>query len=115
MRTNTQAIAIAAPAGYVFEFVADLEKLPKWAIGFAKEIRRENGGWLVRTGSGDEIGIRSVTDPELGVVDYHMSPTPGMSRREKMSNARSPYAVCSTTIGISGLVRAPSLAGSTPS
>jgi hypothetical protein len=78
MRTNTQSIAIAAPAGYVFEFVADLEKLPKWAIGFAKEIRRENGGWLVRTGSGDEIGIRSVTDPELGVVDYHMSPTPGI-------------------------------------
>jgi len=78
MRTNTQSIAIAAPAGHVFEFVADLEKLPKWAIGFAKEIRRDNGGWLVRNGSGDEIGIRAVTDPELGVVDFDMSPAPGV-------------------------------------
>lgn len=78
MRTNTQSIAIEAPAEHVFEFVADLEQLPRWAIGFAKEIRRENGSWLVKTGSGDEIAIRAVTDRELGVVDYHMSPAPGV-------------------------------------
>lgn len=77
MRTNTQSVTIEAPPEHVFEFVADLAKLPKWAIGFAKDIRRENGSWLVRTGSGDEIAIRAVTDRSLGVVDYYMSPQPG--------------------------------------
>ena len=78
MRTSTQSIAIDAPAEEVFDFVADLEKLPKWAIGFAKAIRSENGRWLVTTGNGEEIAIRAVTNPQFGVVDYHMSPAPGV-------------------------------------
>jgi hypothetical protein len=78
MRTNTQSITIEARPQHVFEFVVDLEKLPRWAIGFAKEIRRDNGSWLVRTGSGDEVAIRAVADSELGVVDFHMSPVPGV-------------------------------------
>ena len=78
MRTSTQSIRIEATPRHVFELVSDLARLPQWAIGFAKDIRRENGGWIVTTGSGDEISIRVEADAALGVVDFHMSPAPGI-------------------------------------
>jgi uncharacterized protein YndB with AHSA1/START domain len=78
MRTNTQSITIESSPADVFAFVADLEQLPRWAIGFAKEVREQDGHWYVRTGSGDEIELRAVTSPEHGVVDYLMSPQPGV-------------------------------------
>ena len=58
MRASTQSITIAAPPEAVFAVVADLAKLPSWAIGFAKGIRRDGREWLVRTGGGREIPIR---------------------------------------------------------
>jgi len=77
MRTSTQSVRIEAGPGQVFELVSDLARLPRWAIGFAKDIRQENGQWLVTTGSGDEVSIRVEADAALGVVDYFMSPAPG--------------------------------------
>jgi Polyketide cyclase / dehydrase and lipid transport len=77
MRTSTQSVRIDAGPGQVFELVSDLARLPRWAIGFAKEIRRENGDWIVTTRSGDEVSIRVEADAALGVVDYFMSPAPG--------------------------------------
>lgn len=78
VRTSTHSITIAARPEDVFGFVADPEKLPAWAIGFAKGIRRENGGWLVRTGSGQELPIRVDADTERRTVDYYMSLAPGV-------------------------------------
>jgi uncharacterized protein YndB with AHSA1/START domain len=78
MRANTQSITIEASPADVFACVADLEQLPRWAIGFAKDVRREDGRWYVRTGSGDELEVRARTSPEHGVVDYLMSPHPGV-------------------------------------
>ena len=77
MRTSTQSVRIDTGPGQVFELVSDLARLPRWAIGFAKDIRQENGHWLVTTGSGDEVSIRVEADAALGVVDYFMSPAPG--------------------------------------
>jgi polyketide cyclase/dehydrase/lipid transport protein len=77
MRTSTQSVRIDAGPGQVFEFVSDLARLPRWAIGFAKDIRRENGDWIVTTGNGDEVSVRVEADAALGVVDYFMSPAPG--------------------------------------
>lgn len=68
-RTNTQSISIASPPDQVYAFVADPEKLPVWAIGFCKEIREEDGRWIVTTPSGEQIPMRSVADPELGILD----------------------------------------------
>lgn len=68
-RTNTQSISIASPPDKVFAFVADPEKLPVWAIGFCKEIRNEDGRWIVTTPSGERIPMHSVAYPELGILD----------------------------------------------
>ncbi len=75
MRTDTQAVTLDAPAATVFEFLADPENLPRWAIGFAHSIRREGEGWRVVTAQG-EVGVRIAADARLGTVDFHITPTP---------------------------------------
>ncbi len=75
MRTDTQSVTIAAPAGRTFEFVSDPANLPRWAIGFARGVRRADEGWIVETGQG-EIPIRIEADRRSGVVDFHMQVAP---------------------------------------
>jgi hypothetical protein len=76
MRSDTQSVTIEAHAGQVFEFLADTENLPRWAVGFCRSIRRDGEHWIVQTAQGD-VGIRYVTDPTIGVIDFRISPAPG--------------------------------------
>jgi hypothetical protein len=46
-------------------------------VGFCRGIRQEGDRWLVRTAQG-EVGIRYVTDRELGVIDFYIAPAPGV-------------------------------------
>ncbi len=77
MRADTKTTSIEAEPGRVFEFVADPGNLPMWAVGFAKAVRHDGERWLVTTGRG-EVPVRVRADPESGVVDYVMSPSPGV-------------------------------------
>lgn len=46
MRSHVASIEIAADPAETFAFVADLARLPSWAIGFAKAIERTTpAGW----------------------------------------------------------------------
>ena len=77
-RSDTRSVTIAAPAADVFAFVADPEKLPRWAVGFCTAIRRDpdaDDKWIATTASGD-ISMRFATDKALGVVDFHFQPSP---------------------------------------
>jgi uncharacterized membrane protein len=75
----TEAVSIDAPADRVFEFLAAPENLPRWAVGFARAIRPAANGnrWIVTTGQG-EVEVHYVTDRALGVIDFHISPAPGV-------------------------------------
>jgi hypothetical protein len=77
VKADTKTIAIHAKPSKVVDFLADPQNLPRWAVGFAKAVRREAERWIVTTGGG-EMGIRIETDRKLGVVDFFMSPTPGV-------------------------------------
>jgi polyketide cyclase/dehydrase/lipid transport protein len=77
MRADTKTISIEAPPEKVLKFLADPENLPRWAVGFAKAIRREGDRWVVSTGGGD-IVVRIDADGRTGVVDFWMSPAPGI-------------------------------------
>jgi hypothetical protein len=77
MRADTKTIAINANKEIVVKFLADPANLPRWAVGFAKSVRRDEERWLVTT-AGGEVAIRIVADPESGVVDFYMSPAPGV-------------------------------------
>jgi hypothetical protein len=79
-RSDTRAVTIDAAATAVFEFVADPQNLPCWAVGFCRAIRRDSEAldrWIVTTAQG-ELPIRYVTDPALGVIDFYLSPAPGV-------------------------------------
>ena len=78
MRSHVASIEIAADPADTFAFVADLAKLPSWAIGFAKAIDRDDLGWLVTTASGDRIRIKVDANREHGVVDYVTTAAPGV-------------------------------------
>ena len=84
MRSDTQTVTIEADAVLVYQFLADPETLPRWAVGFCRSIRSEGGHWIAQTAQGD-VGIRYTTDPHSGVIDFHISPAPGV---EMVANSR---------------------------
>jgi len=78
MRSDTQSVAVEAPAGEVFAIVADPRRLPEWAIGFAHAVtERPEGTWTVTTATG-EVGLAVRSDAARGTVDFHMEPAPGV-------------------------------------
>jgi hypothetical protein len=77
MRADTKTISIEAEPGKVFRFVADPSLLPRWAVGFAKAVRRDGERWVVVTAAG-EIPVRVCADAASGVVDFVMSPAVGV-------------------------------------
>jgi hypothetical protein len=78
MRTHTTSITIESPREQAFAYLADGEKLPVWAIGFAKAIEPTDDGWLVTLASGDRMPLRIECDAATGVVDFVSLPAPGV-------------------------------------
>ncbi len=77
MRAETRTISIDAPPATVVAYLSEVTNLPRWAVGFAKAVRRSDAGWVVETGGG-EMAVRIVTDAETGTVDFWMTPAPGV-------------------------------------
>jgi hypothetical protein len=80
MRTHTSTIHIAASAADVHALVADLDQLPRWAIGFAKAIERDGDGHVVTLAGGDRLPIAMVADSTAGTADFHMNGAPAYTR-----------------------------------
>jgi len=77
MRADTKTISIEAPPAKVLAFLREPENLPRWAVGFAKAVRRDANGWYVKTNEG-EIPVAIEADEKTGVVDFRMRPAPGV-------------------------------------
>jgi hypothetical protein len=77
MRSNTENVTVNVDHRQLFEFLADPNNLPKWAVGFCRSIRRDGERWVVQTQQG-EVAIRYVTDPSLGIIDFYITPAPGI-------------------------------------
>jgi hypothetical protein len=76
MRSETVTTVLDAPRDEVFEWMSDIENLPRWANEFARElIRDDNGRWKVRNGLG-EFFFEIDADPETGVIDMLAGPEP---------------------------------------
>lgn len=73
MKSSTEHVTISVDHRRLFEFLADPSNLPKWAVGFCRAIRREGDRWFAQTSQG-EVAVRYVTQPDLGVIDFHISP-----------------------------------------
>ena len=77
MHADTQTITLPVSVEEAFAFLAEPENLPRWAVGFARGIRREGDKWIVQTTQG-EMPVRVVADAVQGTIDFHMGVTPGV-------------------------------------
>ncbi|MFZ5876098.1 MAG: SRPBCC family protein [Nitrospirota bacterium] len=76
MNAHTQTVTIQANPKVVFDFVANIENLPKWAVVFCQRLRRDGSRWIVTT-PGGELTIRYAADSKSGVVDMYSSAAGG--------------------------------------
>ncbi|MEQ1760956.1 MAG: SRPBCC family protein [Vicinamibacterales bacterium] len=77
---DVQCVRIEADAASVFAFLADPSNLPKWAVGFASQVEiDDDGSVIVTTGQGHRMPVVIVASEGSGVVDFVMTPAPGMS------------------------------------
>src|SRR5207249_127944 len=74
MRSETVTTVVDAPHTAVFDFLADIENLPRWATEFARELKRERGDYKVVNGLG-EFFFEIRADPATGVIDMLAGPT----------------------------------------
>jgi hypothetical protein len=74
MRSATVTTVLDAPREDVFDFLADVENLPRWATEFARELRREGEDYKVVNGLG-EFFFTIRADRESGVIDMFAGPT----------------------------------------
>lgn len=67
-------MTVKAPAGEVFEFLAEPESLPLWATCFCDSIRKEDGCWIVTSERGDSY-LTVDANRVGGIVDLYAGPT----------------------------------------
>lgn len=53
MNAHTRTVTIQANTKVVFDFVANIENLPKWAVVFCQRLRRDGSRWIVTTPGGE--------------------------------------------------------------
>jgi hypothetical protein len=74
MEARTVNAVLDAPKEQVFDFLAEIENLPKWATEFARELKFENGKAKVVNGLG-ELFFSIDADRDSGVIDMYAGPT----------------------------------------
>ncbi len=79
MKSDTQTLVVDASPKRLFEFLAEPENLPKWAVKFCHTIRPKDNEWWCVQGCMGEIPLRYVVDRDSGVIDYHVFTPAGES------------------------------------
>jgi len=73
MNSHSKTQIFLATKETVFSFLSDIQNLPKWATGFAKELKDIGGDFKVVTPQG-EIFFRMVSDADTGIIDMFGGP-----------------------------------------
>lgn len=74
MRSRTVTAVFPAPKQRVFEYMSDIDNLPRWATEFAREMKVVGGRHVVVNGLGEFLfEIRA--DERTGVVDMYAGPS----------------------------------------
>jgi len=73
MRSATVTTVLGASRDDVFDYLSDVENLPRWATEFARELRREGDDFKVVNGLG-EFFFTIHADRTTGVIDMFAGP-----------------------------------------
>jgi hypothetical protein len=75
MNIVTLTITVSAPRKAVFNFLADIENLPKWSGGYCEDINLKRGRWWAFTADGEQV-VEIESSAGLGVIDLRVGPKP---------------------------------------
>jgi len=75
MNIHTLSLSVSAPRGAVFNFLADIENLPKWATDWCESIALSRGRWWALTAEGEMV-VDFETSAGTGVIDLRAGPLP---------------------------------------
>lgn len=75
MNILTLTITVSAPRDVVFNFLADVESLPKWSGSYCESIALRRGGWWAFTAEGEQV-VWIDSNVDAGVIDVHAGPSP---------------------------------------
>ena len=73
MNHHTVTTTFQAPRDEVFDYLADIERLPEWATEFARELKLVDGRYTVVNGLG-EFFFEIHADAGTGVIDMLAGP-----------------------------------------
>ncbi|MDD2764368.1 MAG: hypothetical protein PHE83_10380 [Opitutaceae bacterium] len=78
IQRHVLAVVLTASRDAVFNLLADIEALPRWAASFCERVDLERGGWTALTMMGDFL-CETDADPRTGVIDLHLDAGSGPS------------------------------------
>ncbi len=70
MQVRTFSLTVPAARDTVFNYLADIENLPRWAAGFCERLDISCGRWRGLTTQGD-LFLEMESDVQTGVIDLH--------------------------------------------
>jgi hypothetical protein len=74
VKSRTVTTVLPVPKKKLFDYVAEIENLPRWATEFARELKVVDGKHKVVNGLG-EFFVRIDADEPTGVIDFRAGPT----------------------------------------
>ena len=77
MKSRTMNISINSKPQVVYDFISNLENLPRWAPKTFPSIKEMNGEWVVETQQG-KIKVVLTERNNFGILDHHVKLTSGV-------------------------------------
>ncbi|SRR5579885_352534 len=74
MESVTETCVVSVPKDVVFQFLSDIENLPKWSTQFVKKLMIVNGKYKASTPLG-EVFVKLEADPKSGLIDIYAGAT----------------------------------------
>jgi hypothetical protein len=71
------SVSIKRDPRTVYEFILNLENLPKWAGVAFRSIKKQNGEWVVETPQGP-AKVRITERNEFGILDHYVNTSSGV-------------------------------------
>lgn len=75
MHIHPLTVTVAAPRDTVFNFLADIENLPKWAGAWCERLALQRGRWWALTSEGEQV-MDMETSAGTGVIDLRAGVSP---------------------------------------
>ncbi len=95
MLIHTISVSVAAPRDTVFNFLADIENLPRWATEFREPLELRQGRWWAYTTRG-EMFVELESADGTGVIDLRVGPS--TDRLSLLPIRVLPLAACRTLV-----------------